>query len=183
MDFEKIERILWDNKDKIPQGDYIDLCEQIQIAHKKDDSKGGIRHGIFIEFNISIKIIPLTETDVSSDWENSEEDWENHEYADKPIYYEEEAIDDEYTIFLTEVMEEEDLGYIPTSELAAELRDTIHSSTKNHWWLYIDKEVTLDTLYNKIHIKKIELEEKKKLGLLEYRVEPLRIACKRIYPL
>lgn len=184
MDFAKVVNIMEDIKDKIPEGKYLELYDEIQKAHNTDEEEGGIRHEIKVIYNIAIEVINLQEIELPSDWDNSDMDWSSHEDDHGPngVEYDEEQIEENISIYLTEEVETL-LDYESLATVASyELRDIIHSRTKNNWWSYLDCSENIGILNDYIINKREELAEKKRLGLIEYRIHPLKIACIGIVP-
>ena len=185
MDFTVVERILWDNKDKIPQGDYIELCEEIQKAHNADDEVGGISHTLDINYMVGIQVINLTETELITDMDGEdEEDWDNHMEADKPI--ERELIVETAETFINlkqpTSWNDSDRDLYETQNI---LKDLLHKSNFNSWWLYIHLpafEDPIHRVYERLSERVKVLEQNKELGLQLYRVLPLNITVGRLQP-
>lgn len=194
MDFTVVERILWDNKDKIPQGDYIELCEEIQKAHNADAEVGGILHTLEINYMVGIQVINLTETELITDMDGEdEEDWDNHMQADKPIDMEPIAETAETLIMLKEEIfwHDSDRDLYETQDI---LKDLLHKSNINSLWLYMhlpnqtehhggEDYTPIDRLYKRLSDRVKVLEQNKELGLQLYRVLPLKITVGRLQQL
>tara|TARA_R110002153_G_scaffold100084_1_gene235950 strand:+ start:50 stop:601 length:552 start_codon:yes stop_codon:yes gene_type:complete len=172
MDFQKIETILWDNKDKIPQGDYIKLCEEIQKIHNNDPKKG-IKHYINIKYIVEIQIIRLTETELSEEWETNELRWEDHIEEDKPIEIEEIVICKSFSLYLNKFCCIDSCWEL-LYDVADKLKDNLHDRNTKNWWIYLDNEKIISELYEKVFIRRNEINEDERNGLLVYRTTPIK---------
>lgn len=173
MDFAKVVNIMEDIKDKIPEGKYLKLYEEIQKAHNTDADQGGIRHIVSIEYIVEIDVINLTEIELDDGWQGTDADWASYIEADKPMDSEIYSEITEYPIYLTEHTTIEPIGEIMTIvDTARYCRDIIHNKTNKLWWIYL-ADPPIDDIYKKVNKNVKELEESRKLGLKEYRVCPL----------